>query len=138
MHASADMFTHRESWRSPLAWSIALHAALFGSLVLWGAVLNRSGAGWGDSTASGGAISATLVNNIPLPATPVDTENILANQSKGLSQSLPPEKPAQPEPEAVPIPDSHAKVAPAPVERPVEQPKAAHPTPTQTAKAQPK
>jgi protein TonB len=132
------MFTHRESWRSPLAWSIALHVALFGSLVLWGVVLNRSGAGWGESNAAGGAISATLVNNIPLPATPTQTENILANQSKGLSQSLPPEKAAQPEPEAVPIPDSHVKVRPAPVERAVEQPKPVHPTPAQVAKAQPK
>ncbi len=90
MHATADIFTHRESWRNPLAWSIALHLALFGSLVLWGAVLGRSGEGWGGATSAGGAISATLVNNIPLPATPVPTENILANQSKGLSQSLPP------------------------------------------------
>jgi protein TonB len=137
MHATADIFTRRESWRNPLAWSIALHVILFGTLVLWGVVLNRGGEGWGGSETGGGAISATLVNSIPLPAAPVPTENILANQSKGLSQSLPPEKAAQPEPEAVPIPDSRIKVPPAPVQRPVEQPKPVQPTPSQTAKARP-
>jgi len=138
MHATADIFTHRESWRSPLAWSLALHGILFGSLVLWGAVLTRSGAGWGSSSVEGGAISASLVNSIPLPATQTQTDNILANQSKGLAQSLPPEKAAQPTPEAVPIPDSHVKARPAPLEQPVEQPKPTHPSPAQTAKAQPK
>jgi protein TonB len=136
MHATADIFTHHESWRGPLAWSLVLHAALVACLLLWGA-FERSGEGWGGSAGGDGAISATLVNNIPLPAPTVPTENILANESKGLSQSLPPEKAAEPEPEAVPIPDSRAKVPPAPVQRPVEQPKPAQPAPAQTAKARP-
>ena len=35
-------------------------------------------------------MSATLVNNIPLPANPqAQPENVLANESKGLSQSGP-------------------------------------------------
>jgi protein TonB len=74
------------------------------------------------------------VSSIPLPAAPVQTENILANQSKGLSQTLPPEKAAQPEPDAVPIPDSRAKPAPQPVQQAIEQPKApAKPQPSQPA-----
>jgi protein TonB len=48
-----------------------------------------------------------------LPASTVQTQNVLANESKGLSQSLPQEK--QNEPEAIPIPEKNAKIKPKPV-----------------------
>ena len=54
----------------------------------------------------------TLATTIPLPAPPDLTQNVLANQSKGLSQSFP--IPEVKEPEAIPIPDKTAKVKPAP------------------------
>ncbi|MGE0405148.1 MAG: TonB family protein [Candidatus Korobacteraceae bacterium] len=136
MHGTADIFAHHESWKNPLAWSLGLHLVLFVGMVLSGALGGR-GESWGGSTSGGGAMSATLVSSIPLPAAPVQTENILANQSKGLSQSLPAEKAAQPEPEAVPIPDSRAKVVPAPTQKAVEQPQPVKPAPTQTANARP-
>jgi len=57
-------------------------------------------------------MGVTLVSTIPLPANPQPTQNIVANESKGLSQSLP--KPKEEEPEAIPIPDKNAKQKPKP------------------------
>ena len=53
-------------------------------------------------------MSATLVSSIPLPNPPTQTQNVLANESKGLAQSPPQETP-KPEPEAIPIPAPEAK-----------------------------
>ena len=47
-----------------------------------------------------------------MPASPTQTQNVLANESKGLTQSLP--KPEEKEPEAIPIPDKNAKKKPKP------------------------
>jgi len=52
-------------------------------------------------------MSATLVTTVPLPASQVQTDNVLANESKGLTKSLP--KAADLELEAIPIPDKNAK-----------------------------
>jgi len=57
-------------------------------------------------------MGVTLVSTIPLPASPAQTQNVLANDSKGLSQSLP--KPEEKEPEAIPIPEKNAKRKPQP------------------------
>ena len=54
-------------------------------------------------------MSATLVASVPLPAQQAPTENVLANESKGLSQSEPKEEPKVEEPDAIPIPDRDAK-----------------------------
>jgi len=53
-------------------------------------------------------MSATLVSSIPLPKPLTQTQNVLANQSKGLAQSKPKETPKE-EPKAVPIPERNAK-----------------------------
>jgi protein TonB len=58
----------------------------------------------------------TLVNTIPLPAPAVQTENVLANESKGLTQSLPKVEEKEKEPEAIPIPDKDVKPKKAPKE----------------------
>jgi protein TonB len=66
----------------------------------------------------------TLVSTVPLPANPTQTQNILANESKGVSQSLP--QPEEKEPEAIAIPDKNARVKPKPktsaTQRKPEQP----------------
>jgi len=59
-------------------------------------------------------MGATLVTTVPLPANPAPSNNVLATESKGLSQSQP--KPQeQPEPEAIPIPDKNAKLKKKPI-----------------------
>ena len=54
-------------------------------------------------------MSATLVSSIPLPNAQPEAQNVLANESKGLSQSQPKETPKE-EPKAIPIPASDAKL----------------------------
>src|SRR5690349_11530800 len=109
MAASADIFTEHEGWKQPLAWSAGLHALLFGSILAYGAIFGHlGGEGWGGGGMGGGAISATLVSTIPLPASATATQNIVANESKGLTQSLPKVKEEAP-PEAIPIPDKDTK-----------------------------
>lgn len=60
-------------------------------------------------------MGATLVNSVPLPASPDQTTNVLATESKGLTQSQP--KVEEKEPDAIPIADKNAKtkVKPKPV-----------------------
>src|ERR1039457_2020976 len=54
-------------------------------------------------------MSATLVSSIPLPVPQTETQNVLANESKGLSQS-PPKETAKEEPKAIPIPARDSKL----------------------------
>jgi protein TonB len=109
MPASADIYTERENWRQPLGWSVALHGLLFASMLIYGAILGRfSGESWGGAGSGGSAISATLVSTIPLPNAAPQSQNILANESKGLTQSLPKVK-EEPAPEAIPIPEKETK-----------------------------
>jgi len=109
MPGTADIFSERDEIRRPVTLSVVLHIALFGSAVLFGWLNGRgTGENWGGTTGGGGgAMSATLVSSIPLPASP-EGRNVLATESKGLSQSLPREQ--TPEiPDAIPIPARDAR-----------------------------
>ncbi len=109
MPVNAEIFVEREDWRHPLALSVAFHAFLFGGILLYAFVVGGwHGESWGGSGGGGGAMSATLVSTVPLPASAVQTQNVLANESKGLSTSLPKAK-EEPQPESIPIPDRTAK-----------------------------
>jgi protein TonB len=113
MQADAEIFLEHSKLGRPLAWSVALHLAFTGFVVFFGVFLHgRGGSSWGAG-GGGQAMGVSLVSNIPLPASPVQTENVLANESKGLSQSQPQEK--HEEPEAIPIPDKTTKPKPKPV-----------------------
>lgn len=99
-----------------LAVSVGLHAALVVCVVLLPAVLSHTGDSWGNNGsggATGEAMSAHMVSGIPLPPNPhAKPENVLANDSKGLSQSVP--APAtKPDDHAIAIPDKQSKIKPA-------------------------
>ena len=53
---------------------------------------------WGAG-GGGDAMGVTLVSSVPLPASTVQTQNVLANESKGITQSQP--KAEEKEPEAI-------------------------------------
>jgi protein TonB len=134
MAANADIFVERETWRGPLAISAVLHASLFGSMILYAAFFaGKSGGSWGSAgNGTGSAMSATLVNNIPLPANPqAQPENVLANESKGLSQSVP--KPVEKDTTAIPIPDRNAKTKIKPQKQPAVTPTREKPREVATA-----
>jgi protein TonB len=104
MAANANLFFERDDWKKPLGFSVALHGAFFVAIVAYAAYGNRSGANWGTEE-TGSAMGATLVSQVavPLPANPVQTNNVLANESAGLSQSQP--KAIEETPQAIPIPE---------------------------------
>jgi len=108
MPADVDIFPAGGKLRLPLFGSVALHGVVF-ALALFGYLIpSGRGESWGATAGSGGAISATLVSSIPLPAPATETQNVLANESKGLAQSPPKETPKE-EPKAIPIPEREAK-----------------------------
>ncbi len=115
MPLDADIYGHKDAVAPSLALSTALHAALLACVVFLPALLSHGGEDWGNNGsggASGGAISAHLVSGIPLPPNPqAKPENVLANESKGLSKSIPAPK-AKEDEHAIAIPDKNTKVKP--------------------------
>src|SRR6266480_7791779 len=107
---STEIFFEHERWGRMLGRSAMLHVGVAVAIIgyAWFASGNR-GSNWGAG-GGGSAMGVTLVANVPLPANPVQTQSVLATESKGLSQSKPQEKVE--EPEAVPIPDKHVRIKP--------------------------
>lgn len=122
--AAADIYLEHAPWKRPLLWSLGLHGVLCAFIVLYTAVFSRGqGQIWG-SGGGGDAMNAMIVSNIPLPASEQPTQNVLANESKGLSQSQP--KVEEKEPEAIAIPDketTHAKAPSVEKNKPQPEPK---------------
>lgn len=117
MPLDADIYGRKEAIAPSLAVSAAMHAALLACIVFLPSVLSHSGENWGNNGnggASGGAMSAHLVSGIPLPPNPqAKPENVLATESKGLSQSIPaPAAKAKEDDRAIAIPDKQSKVKP--------------------------
>jgi protein TonB len=110
MAANAEIFFEHERWGRALAWSVGLHLAITAGLLVYSAVLSGPrGQGWGAG-GGGEAMGATLVSTVPLPASPRQTENILANESKGITKSRPQPKPETNEPDAIEIQGKNAKL----------------------------
>ncbi len=112
MEVNAEIFFEHDNWGRNLAWSAGLHVAVAVCIVLYALIWHGgSGSAWGAG-GGGEAMGVTLVSSVPLPANPDQTQNVLANESKGLTQSLP--KTEEKEPEAIPIPDKNTKTKPKP------------------------
>lgn len=112
METSTDIFFEHERWGRNLGWSAVLHVAIAASIFLYAVVVpSRHRETWGIG-GGGDSIGATLVSTVPLPANPQQTQNILANESKGLTESQP--KAKEEEPEAIPIAGKTAKPKPKP------------------------
>src|ERR1700757_2246446 len=110
MSASAEIYFEHERWGRALAWSAGLHVGIMVALLVYTAFVTRgSGEGWGAG-GGGEAIGATLVSTVPLPANPAQTQNVLANESKGITQSQP--KIEEKEPDAIEIAGKNKKIKP--------------------------
>lgn len=110
MAVRAEIFEEHEHWAAGLGVSTVLHVGLTLAVIFTGWIqFHHSGENWGGETSGGGgAMSATLVSTVPLPHPPVESENVLANESKGLAESLPTPE-VQPPPDAIPIADKQVK-----------------------------
>ena len=108
MAANAEIFFEHDRWGRNLAWSAALHIAIASSIILYAVFGPGSHGGTWGAGGGGDAMGVILVSSVPLPASAVQTQNVLANESKGLTQSLP--KTVEKEAEAIPIPDKNTKV----------------------------
>ncbi len=110
MAANADIYFEHDRWGRALAWSAGLHVGITILVLAYSAIFyHTSGDTWGGG-GGGEAIGATLVSNVPLPANPAQTKNVLANESKGITQSQP--KIEEKEPDAIEIQGKNAKIKP--------------------------
>ena len=110
MAANAEIYFEHDRWGRALAWSAGLHVGITAALLIYSAVVTRtSGDTWGAG-GGGEAIGATLVSTVPLPVNPAQTQNVLANESKGLTQSQP--KIEEKAPDAIEIQGKNAKIKP--------------------------
>src|SRR5215469_3979042 len=110
MAASADIYFEHERWGRALAWSAGFHVAVTVAVLLYAAFLYHPGGETWGSGGGGEAIGATLVSSVPLPANPAPTQNVLANESKGVTQSQP--KIEEKVPDAIDLQGKNAKIKP--------------------------
>src|SRR5437870_4223579 len=130
--ASTEIFFEHERWGRNLVWSAGLHVGVAVAIVVYALVMHGArGSGWGAG-GGGEAMGVSLVSNVPLPANPVQTQNVLATESKGLSKSQP--KPVVEEKEAIPIPEKNAKKKPKPVPQSTSTQRKPAPQPVEEAK----
>ncbi len=108
MAANADIFFEHDRWGRNLGWSLALHAGVAAAILIYAVIAPGGGSNWGVNGA-GDAIGVSLVSTVPLPANP-ESKNVLANQSKGVTESKP--KPEEEDQNAIPIPEKNAKIKP--------------------------
>src|SRR5690348_2399012 len=110
MAANAEIYFEHDRWGRALAWSAGLHVGITLAILIYSAFVHQtSGDTWGGG-GGGEAIGATLVSAVPLPANPAQTQNVLANESKGLTQSQP--KIEEKVPDAIEIQGKNAKIKP--------------------------
>jgi periplasmic protein TonB len=111
MAASAEIYFEHDRWGKALAWSLGFHIWIAAVVVVYAMFFGgHSGSEWGVG-GGGEAIGATLVTTVPLPSNPAATNNVLANESKGVTQSQPKVE-EKPEPDAIEIQGKNAKVKP--------------------------
>ncbi len=106
--ANAEIYFEHDRWGRALAWSAGLHVGITAFLLIYSAIVSRtSGDTWGAG-GGGEAIGATLVSSVPLSV--AQGQNVMANESKGITQSQPkvPEK----SPDAIEIQGKDAKIKP--------------------------
>jgi len=108
MSASTEIYFEHERWGRALSWSAGFHLFVVVALLVFATfITRRTGDTWGAG-GGGDAIGATLVSSVPLAVN--QGQNVLANQSKGLTQSQP--KIEEKEPDAIDIQGKNAKIKP--------------------------
>jgi protein TonB len=94
-YVRANLFYERESWKKPLWFSVGFHGLLVVAIIVTAFVYgHRPVNTWGMN--NGQAVQATLVSASSLPIPHAEqTNNIVANESKGVTQTVPQPKTAE-------------------------------------------
>ncbi len=83
MAANAEIFFEHDRWGRNLTWSLGLHIAVAGAILLYAVVAPSSrGEGWGAG-GGGDAMGVTLVSTVPLPANPVQDAKCSGQRLEG-------------------------------------------------------
>jgi periplasmic protein TonB len=103
------IFEEKDKWTGAIALSAGLHVLLAVAITVVGILRGLSGQRWGGPVSGDNAMHVGIVNSVPLPlpAPQHPTENIVATDNKGLTQSVP-AKP-QEDTTAIPIPEKVTK-----------------------------
>jgi len=109
MPASTEIYFEHDRWGRALAWSAGVHVGITAALLVYATLAARGTGGTWGAGGGGEAIGATLVSTVPLAANP-QGQNVLATESKGLTQSQP--KIEQKEPDAIEIAGKNKKIKP--------------------------
>jgi periplasmic protein TonB len=110
MARNAEIFFEHDNWGRALSWSAGFHIAVTAVILLYSVIFKGStGAVWGAG-GGGSAIGVTLVSTVPLPSTAPQNQNVLANESKGVTKSEP--KVEEKEPDAIEIQGKNSKIKP--------------------------
>src|ERR1700688_2046510 len=119
MARNAEIFFEHDSWPRALAWSAGFHFAVTAIILFYAMVFTGArGDNWGGG-GGGSAIGVSLVSSVPLPAAPAKTENVLANESKGVTKSQP--KIEEKQPDAIEIQGKNTKVKPKKLPTPTKE-----------------
>lgn len=110
MATNAEIYFEHERWGRALAWSAGFHVSVTVALLIYSAVVSQTNGGTWGAGGGGEAIGATLVSTVPLAVAPSQTQNVLANESKGLTQSQP--KIEEKAPDAIDIQGKNTKIKP--------------------------
>jgi protein TonB len=103
MQGRADILDERESLRAPFVQSIALHAAVFGLLVLSTISFQSKREVWGGPTHAGDAVTVNPVKSIPLPSHSGRVNPVANDTESQVPQAAKPEPKKQ-----VKVPDEKA------------------------------
>jgi periplasmic protein TonB len=119
MAQNAEIFFEHDSWPRALAWSTGFHLGVTALILLYTVVFTGSrGEGWGGG-GGGSAIGVSLVSSVPLPSTAPQNQNVLANESKGITKSQPKEE--EKEPDAIEIQGKNSKIKPKKIPTPTKE-----------------
>src|SRR5277367_1689702 len=110
MAANAEIYFEHDRLGPAFLWSAGLHVGATVLLLLYSMLFYRTTGGTWGAGGGGEAIGATLVSTVPIAVTPSQSQNVLANQSKGLTQSQP--KIEEKEPDAIEIQGKNTKIKP--------------------------
>lgn len=120
MAQNAEIFFEHDSWPRALAWSVGFHVTVTAFILLYANyVASARGEGWGAG-GGGEAIGVSLVSSVPLPTAAAKTENVLANESKGVTKSEPKVE-EQKEPDAIEIQGKNTKIKPKKLATPTKE-----------------